>query len=99
MRKILVGVFIIVTACFQPSNNRPITIPQSSQKTIDSLQTVLHKTSLVVDSLTSKLKQQRILIRFTAEKCHKYAAIVKKNPSQSIFIVGWIDRAFQWVDE
>ena len=92
IHKVFVLLFIITVACFQPSNDHPTITSQSSQRTIDSLQTV-------VDSLTTKLKQQRILIRFTAEKCHKYAAIVKKNPSQSVFIVGWIDRAFLWVNE
>lgn len=43
--------------------------------------------------------QQRKLILLTRAKCRTYAGIVKKNPTQSVFITNWISRSFQWVDE
>jgi hypothetical protein len=69
------------------------------KKIIDSLQTVIIQDSTTIDSLTNKLEQQRFLMRLTAEKCHKFAVIVKKKPAQSVFIVTWIDRSFLWLDE
>jgi|ERR1035437_8779791 PBP1b-binding outer membrane lipoprotein LpoB len=111
---ILLFAFIIV-GCAKTQEDRPpyvksqgdySSIAPVQHTLIDSLLIVIHQKSLdkkdaelQYDSLFSKLKQQRILIRATAEKCHKYAAIVKKNPSRSIFIVNWIDRAFLWVNE
>jgi hypothetical protein len=70
-----------------------------STNIVDSLQTLLQKDSVLISILSAKIKQQKILITFTAEKCHRYALIVRRSPSQSIFIVGWIDRAFQWTKE
>ena len=72
--------------------SKVVIVDDKNKKVIDSLK-------VVVDSLNAKVRQQKILIKFTAEKCHKYAVIVKKNPSQSVFIVNWIDRSFQWINE
>lgn len=97
----IVMTLLILSGCTKPVPEQSKFIAKAKilQRTIDSLETVLDHGSLKMDSLSNKLRQQRVLIRFTAAKCHKYALIVKKNPAQSIFIVGWIDRAFSWVDE
>lgn len=71
----------------------------SLQTSNDSLRGVLAYQILVADSLHQRIRQRNVLIRLTKLKCNRYANIVKKNPSQSIFIVAWIDRSFQWVDE
>jgi hypothetical protein len=55
--------------------------------------------SVAYDSLYTAHQEQKILIRFTAEKCKKYAKIVKRDPSQSVFITNWIERSFQWTEE
>jgi len=94
MRKIAAVLFVSVIAFSCGPRDLP-----KERKTIDSLQAVIRMDSLQIDSLTSKLRERNILIRFTAAKCHKYALIVKKNPNQSVFIVNWIDRSFQWIDE
>jgi hypothetical protein len=85
MRKVLILLFIGIVGCSHVEEQR-------LQKKVDSLRTVS-------DSLNTEIKREKILIKFTAEKCHKYAAIVKKNPSQSVFIVNWIDRSFLWINE
>lgn len=82
-----------MTGCQKPVDTKPY------QNKIDSLTVSLQRVTFVRDSLQTKLTQQRILIRFTAEKCHRYATIVKNKPTQSIFIVNWIDRSFLWVNE
>lgn len=51
------------------------------------------------DSLFSALYDQKILVKLTKEKCIRYAKIVRKDHSQSIFIVNWIERSFQWTEE
>ncbi len=51
------------------------------------------------DSLFSALHDYKILTGLTAEKCKRYAKIVRKDPSQSVFIVNWIERSFQWTEE
>ena len=99
MRKIYFLLLLITIGGCSKAQEDHISTMQIKQKTIDSLQIVLHQKSIEIDSLSAKLKQQRTLIKFTALKCHKYAAIVKKSPSQSVFIVNWIDRAFLWIDE
>lgn len=71
----------------------------SLQASNDSLKILLVKMILTADSLHGRIRQRDVLIRITKLKCNRYANIVKKNPSQSIFIVAWIDRSFQWVDE
>ena len=95
---ILLFAFIIV-GCTEPAKTAKPIIVNTVIVNIDSLQNVISKQTLVVDSLNAKVRQQKILIKFTALKCHKYAAIVKKNPSQSVFIIGWIDRSFTWINE
>jgi hypothetical protein len=85
MRKTLILLFVGLVGCSHLEEKR-------LQASVDSLKTV-------TDSLRTELKQQRVLTRFTAEKCHRYAVIVKNNPSQSVFIVNWIDRSFLWLDK
>jgi hypothetical protein len=51
----------------------------------------------VRDSLTKELNRQTAKMRFTKIRCIDYAKIVQKNPRQSVFIVGWTTRAFEWV--
>ncbi len=51
------------------------------------------------DSLFNALHEHKILVGLTAEKCKRYAKIVRKDPSQSVFIVNWIERSFQWTEE
>lgn len=58
-------------------------------------QTGLNACAEKVDSLQNRLREQIVLIKLTELQCKRYAKIVQKNPSQSIFIVGWIDRAFE----
>ena len=50
-------------------------------------------------ALDAKVREQFILINFTALKCRKYANIVRRDPSQAIFLPGWIDRSFEWPKE
>ena len=78
-------------------------VPQANDQTVrdltqhvDSLSSLVAREALTVDSLANELHYQKVMANRTATKCHDYAAIVKKNPSQSIFIVNWVDRAFQW---
>jgi hypothetical protein len=85
MYKILILLFVGIVGCSHVEESR-------LKATVDSLQ-------VVTDSLKVELKQQRVLARFTAEKCHRYAVIVRNNPSQSVFIVNWIDRSFLWLNE
>lgn len=63
---------------------------------LDEAQMQIELESHDLDSLGAVLSYHVIMEKRTAGKCHDYAAIVKKKPSQSIFIVNWIDRAFQW---
>jgi hypothetical protein len=71
----------------------------SLQLIIDSLQTEIDRQTQVVDSVTIKYREQRTLILFTRSKCLRYSKIVGKDHSQAVFIVNWIHRAFEWVDE
>ena len=90
MRRLFIGL-IFVFGC-NASNPKDI-------KIIDSLNMIIKIDSIRYDSLLTKHKEQKTLINFTALKCHKYAVIVQKNPSQSVFIVNWTDRSFQWIKE
>jgi len=110
MRKIILFLFLLsISGCSgkikigsTPISGSSAIITNSTtinNTAVDSLKTILQKDSILINSLYAKIKQQKILITFTAEKCHKYATIVKNKPSQSIFIVGWIDRAFLWTKE
>ena len=53
---------------------------------------------LTVDKtgLDAKVREQSVLIQFTALKCRKYANIVRRDPSQAVFLPGWIERSFEW---
>ena len=58
------------------------------QTTIDSIKTKC-------DSLQTKYNEEIVLIKLTKLQCQKYATVVQKNPTQSVFIVGWVNRAFE----
>lgn len=104
MCKVYILLFaLFITGCFKQVE--PVKQFPNKVINVDSVQNIIH--NLVVeninnihtaDSLKSVIRQQKILIKFTALKCHKYATIVKKNPSQSVFIVNWIDRSFLWIN-
>lgn len=94
MRNITAILFIVIIGLSCCPRNVP-----NEKIVIDSLKALIQFDSLTIASLSSKLRQQRILIQFTAAKCHKYAVIVQKNPGQSVFIVNWIDRSFQWMND
>ena len=96
MYKITLFIFLLIAGCHSREDISRIAVQQT---TIDSLKTVVNTGIYISDSLKLELRRQKILINFTAQKCHKYAAIVKKNPTQSVFIVNWIDRSFKWIDE
>jgi hypothetical protein len=89
MRSLLIGI-IFLLGC-------NVSDPKEL-KTIDSLNSIIKIDSIRYDSLLTICREQKTLINFTAQKCHKYASIVQNNPTQSIFIVNWIDRSFQWKD-
>jgi hypothetical protein len=71
----------------------------SLQSVIDSLQLELGSRMQEIDSLALKYKEQRTLILFTRSKCLRYSKIVGRDHGQAVFIVNWIHRAFEWVDE
>jgi hypothetical protein len=71
----------------------------SLQSVIDSLEQELSMVVAGKDSLAEKYKEQRTLILFTRSKCLRYSKIVGRDHSQAVFIVNWIHRAFEWVDE
>ena len=98
MHKVIISLFITFSfiGCDNPEKDAAILMLKSER---DSLAVVSSSQSLIIDSLKSRLVEQTVLIRFTREKCRKYAAIVKKDPSQSVFIKNWIERSFQWTEE
>lgn len=69
------------------------------KKTNDSLLHVIDYKQSNCDSINTLYKKNRRFILRTKDYCISYAKIVKKNPSQSVFIETWTIRAFQWVDE
>jgi len=83
----------ILAGCVQQANDQTV---KDLVATVDSLNVMLIRGTLAIDSLKQFADYEKIMAKRTAGKCHDYAAIVKKNPSQSVFIVNWIDRAFQW---
>ena len=90
----IIGVFI----CFI-SINYFIGCNQTSDQTYlqhqnDSLKIIIQKDSLYIDSLQAIHKETKRWIVITAKQCQFYAKTVKENPSQSVFIVAWINRAF-----
>ena len=83
----------IFTGCGKPVLSQD----NGSLKTIDSLKAIIVKDSVAIDTLTIKYKAykaQRVSIDFARDKCHYYAEIVRKNPTQAKYITNWIDRQF-----
>jgi hypothetical protein len=91
-------IFLVVVVCLgcNSTNN-------DSQKAIDNLQTAtLQKDSLIIllqanhinDSLAFKSYRKKTVA--TRVQCQQYAKAVKNNPTNSVFIVNWTDRAFRW---
>jgi hypothetical protein len=83
----------MIKGCVSQANDKTVS---DLVATVDSLNRLLVKDTLAIDSLKMFADYEKIMARRTAGKCHDYAVIVKKNPTQSVFIVNWIDRAFQW---
>lgn len=97
MRKMIIVVTLaLLLGC--GSDKKDVAIYQL-KTSLDSLSKESLRKDYIIDSLSGKYSQQQFLIRFTAQKCKKYASIVRRDPSQSVFIVNWIDRSFQWTEQ
>ena len=92
MRKYLF-ILIFLGGCVPSANDKTVS---GLVATVDSLKGVTSRAQLLTDSLRIELNYQMMMSRRTAIKVHDYALIVQKNPSQSVFIVNWVDRAFQY---
>ena len=89
MRRAWIAALILAVACRAPVP-AVATVDRVCVAARDSLQ-------LVLDSTRSRLREQVVLIRLTEQQAKRYAKIVGRDPSQSRFIVGWMNRAFQGV--
>jgi hypothetical protein len=68
---------------------------QSTRTTVDTV--FVFKTDSLKDendSLRALLRKRTILLGLGARQMMRYAKIVRANPTQSVFIVGWTRRAF-----
>ena len=90
-----ITVAIILIGCNQttPSSG------EQNKKTIDSLTTVIQQKDLAYDSLKTKFKSWVIHTYDTENHCMTFAGSVQKNPSNSVFIVGWLKREFSWTHD
>ncbi|MFA5349346.1 MAG: hypothetical protein WC309_03195 [Candidatus Paceibacterota bacterium] len=87
----------LFTGCFQKSNN---TYPQSRElKMIDSLKTVIAQKDSAYNELKNDYKAWITLTFDTENHCLVFAESVKKNPKNTVFIVGWTKRTFNWAHE
>ena len=93
MRKYIFFGLIVLAGCIPQANEKTV---QNLVATVDSLKTVNSHKQVFIDSLRIELSYQEMMARRTAIKVHDYAVIVKNNPSQSVFIVNWVDSAFEY---
>ena len=94
MRNLFILIFALtLSGCVSQANDQTV---KDLVAKIDSVSQIAAHERLTIDSLTNALHYQKTMAKRTAGKCHDYAVIVKKNPTQSVFIVNWIDRAFDY---
>jgi hypothetical protein len=97
-RFVLIIVLIIHVGCTKQEGPSPI-IGQTQDKIIDSLNKVIGQKDVAYDSLRKDFKSWVIHTFDTENQCIVFAKAVKKSPSNSIFIEGWITRKFSWAHE
>jgi len=85
-RLLLVAGLMAVLAC------RPTPPPPCAA---DSLTVVVDSLRLALVTADTALSQQRVRARFAQLSALRYARIVARNPSQSVFLNGWMARAFE----
>jgi hypothetical protein len=95
----LLLILLWLSSCTDSYNSGYNEASKDSQITIDSLKIRCYNIQSRCDSIEDKYYEQTILIKLTELQCKKYAKIVKNNSNQSVFIVGWTDRAFSWVSK
>jgi len=98
MRKLIPLIFILFFGCDKALDEKDVAIFTLKNR-VDSLTVVSERFEFERDSIDAVYKKQTRFIKRTKSYCLSYANIVKKNPTQSVFLPTWIDRSFQWVHE
>lgn len=89
MRKsVLLGFTLLVAACARQPTARALAVDSVCVRLADSLR-------IEVARVVVHAAEQDTLYLLTEKEVKRLAKIVARDPSQTRFIVGWVNRAFQ----
>jgi hypothetical protein len=96
MKSIIIFAVLFVAWCrqdAQPAKNAPAI--ELSQVKIDTVPIVDHAAVDSLIHLSDSLRTQLFIAKYKIERVRYYVRIVDRNPSQKIFLKGWVTRAIK----